>query len=99
MSKAFPDAVFIIFADDIKWAKQMLRNNEKFIFEEGEYDICEKIRLMSNCKHFIISNSSFSWWAQFLSSNRNKMVVSPNRWYNDKNDFRLLHPDWYKISS
>ena len=36
---------------------------------------------MYSCKHFIISNSSFSWWAQYLSRNEQKVVVSPNRWY------------------
>jgi len=35
------------------------------------------MRMMSLCKHFIIANSTFSWWSQWLSSNSNKLVVSP----------------------
>lgn len=77
------DVVFFIFSDDIAWCKEHLKeleNKYKIYYECGTDPIYEKIRLMSSCKHFIIHNSTFSWWAQHLSSNKEKMVIAPAKW-------------------
>lgn len=96
MKKRFPDAVFFIFSDDIDWAKDTLGKIEdcKFMYEGKNNSIGDKIILMSSCKHFIIANSSFSWWIQYLSKNPDKTVISPNRWYNDSDDTRIINPSW-----
>lgn len=74
------DPVFVIFSDDIDWCRNNIRTNYRIIFENEGNPIWEKIRLMSSCKHFIIHNSTFSWWAQHLSDNPNKIVVAPSVW-------------------
>ena len=35
---------------------------------------------MSKCTDFVLSNSTFSWWSQFLSFNKNNIVIAPSIW-------------------
>lgn len=78
---------FIFFSDDIDWVKKNIPVDVPAYYESGLDPIWEKMRLMYSCKHFIISNSTFSWWAQFLGSWKDKVVISPDRWWNN--------PDWH----
>lgn len=73
-----PSAKFFVFTNDINRVK------EYFGFSDVEYVIGMKdyqdLRIMSHCKHFIISNSSFSWWGAYLSNNDNKIIMMPEKW-------------------
>ena len=75
-----PNARFFVFSDDVDWCKKNMNFPNDTIFESGDDPVWEKLRLMYSCKHFIISNSTFSWWAQYLSRNKNKVVVAPSKW-------------------
>ena len=99
MKRTHPDATFVIFSDNIEWAKKVIGEKYPALYESGNNTICEKIVLMSSCKHFIIANSSFSWWTQYLSNNSNKDVISPNRWYTDNSDTRVINKDWIIIEA
>jgi len=72
--------VFFIFSDNIDWCKKNFKLDGEVYYELDNNPIWEKVRLMSACKHFIIHNSTFSWWAQHLSQNKNKIVIAPIRW-------------------
>lgn len=81
IKKRVDSPVFIFFSDDIDWVKANFEQSNTMYFESGTDPVWEKIRLMYSCKHFIISNSTFSWWAQYLSRNPNKVVISPDKWF------------------
>lgn len=80
MSEMVDNPLFCIFSDDIKWCRDNIRTDQDIWYETGDDTIAEKIRLMSACKHFIIHNSTFSWWVQHLSQNDNKIVIAPVKW-------------------
>lgn len=83
MNDKVENPVFFIFSDNIKWAKDNIKNVDNIIFVDNNNVNYEDLRLMYSCKNFIMSNSSFSFWAQYLSENDNKIVVAPKRWYNE----------------
>lgn len=94
ISTKISNPTFFIFSDDIGWCKKKLSFFENCIFEPEDTCLTDKIWLMTSCKHYIISNSTFSWWMQFLSKSINKIVVSPKSWRKDSiiND---LNEDWW----
>lgn len=95
----------IVFSDDPVWCqKQELFSNDRFMISENDdnrVDLC----LMSLCNDFIIANSSYSWWGAWLSSNKNKKVIAPNRWFGengytkDHDTKDLIPDDWTRISA
>jgi hypothetical protein len=90
--------VFFLFSDDVDWVKTNVQTGECETYcEDGTDPVWEKLRMMSMCKHFIISNSTFSWWAQWLSTNDNKIVISPSRWFNNDYQSPLIDSNWITI--
>lgn len=76
------NTVFYIFSDDIDFAKQYFGKYENKIElhypqYESENKTLDDLFLMSHCKHMIMANSSFSWWAAWLNQNKNKIVICP----------------------
>jgi len=70
---------FFIFSDDIKKIKHRFNSRYPITFVdhnniENGY---EDFRLMTLCRHHIICNSSFSWWAALLSEYDDKFVLQP----------------------
>lgn len=100
IKKCLPDCTFFGFSDDIDWVKNNMEFPGEVYYESGVDPVWEKLRLMSTCKHFVLSNSSFSWWAQYLSNEKKKNVVAPDIWYKTgkhakadlyQDDWKLIH--------
>jgi hypothetical protein len=72
-----------------------------FIKIEQSIPDWEQMIIMSLCKHNIIANSSFSWWAAYLNKNKDKIITYPDKWFGEKlenhdtKDF--LPKKWFKI--
>ncbi len=80
---------FIFFSDEIEWVKQNYDFGAPSYYESGQDSPAEVLELMRNCKSFIMSNSTLSWWAQYLCENSQKIVISPDHWFNLKG---FCHP-------
>lgn len=102
VAQILTDIKIYVFSDDISWCIQNLKSEFITTFVEYEYPHKKPkdyFRLMILCKHFIIPNSSFSWWAAWLNQNPQKIVIAPKKWFNDPMiDTSDLIPDnWVTI--
>lgn len=96
--------VFFIFSDDIEYVKQNFNFNAKVVYIENEkLQDYHELKLMSFCKHNIIANSTFSWWAAWLNENPEKIVIAPKQWYADKKaqeyyeKYPFVPENWMKL--
>jgi hypothetical protein len=90
--------LYVIFSDDIEWCKENFKNITNIVYIENEKDYIE-LFLMSLCDNNIISNSSFSWWGAWLNTNKNKIVIGPNKWFGKaikNNSGDILPETWFK---
>lgn len=79
--------LFFCFGDDMEWCKKNIIG-EDIIYVDWNKDDNSYIdmQLMSNCKHNITANSSFSFWGAWLNSYEEKCVIRPKYFYNNHQD-------------
>lgn len=101
MAEQKSDAIFYIFTnnhEEVEWIKENYHfegYNVRYVdLDNPDY---EELRLMYCCKNFIISNSTYSWWGQFLSDNPDKIVMAPSVWNREMNADGIYMPDWQII--
>ena len=95
-----PNAVFFVSSDDIIWAKDNFPKEFRTVFVSSpEIPDYEEMTLISQCKHQIIANSTFSWWGAWLNQNPEKIVIAPKQWFTDPNRKigGLIPKSWIQI--
>ncbi|MBQ3102413.1 alpha-1,2-fucosyltransferase [bacterium] len=92
-----PDCTFYVFSDEIERAKEVLGEGN-FIYMNTE-SWQEDLYYAQNCKHNIIANSTFAWLSAYLNKNKEKVVLAPEKWFNDKpKTYKHIVPEsWVKI--
>ena len=81
MEKCVPGAHYFLFSDKPKAAHSRIPLPDERItpvcHNQGDENAYADIWLMSQCRHFIIANSSFSWWGAWLAENPKKVIIAP----------------------
>lgn len=75
----FSDVTFLLFSDDLQWCRDKFAGGD--IVLSPFSDPIEDLYAMSSADHFIIANSTFSWWAAWLSDGPTKRVLAPDDWF------------------
>lgn len=79
---------FYIFSDDADYIKInfsfLNKDSYKIIDWNKGHSSYIDMQLMSECKHNIIANSTFSYWAAYLNTNENKLVIRPKMQTKDR---------------
>ncbi|MGD0155615.1 MAG: alpha-1,2-fucosyltransferase [Terracidiphilus sp.] len=90
-----------LFSDDPGWA----RENAPRLVTAGcavrvidEQDTLKSFYLMRMCKHFVLANSTFGWWAAWLGERASKMVCVPSVWNQGEKRFPAeIFPKSWKV--
>lgn len=101
IAKTVDSPKLFIFSDDPNWVRQNLNLPYECIFVDNNSGSksYEDMRLMSTCKHNVIANSSFSWWGAWLNNNSEKIVIAPQKWFNDEKIVQtdVIPQNWIRI--
>ena len=82
VTRRVEDPHFYCFSDDPEWVERNLAIDYRVtnIRHNRETKNYEDLWLMTQCKHYIVANSTFSWWGAWLNPDPDKIVVAPARW-------------------
>ncbi len=96
---------FFVFSDEPDWVRRNL--NLPFAMTIVDHNPPgdartpgrehEDLWLMAQCRHAILANSTFSWWAAWLNPERSRIVVRPKRWATDRRFEPEIPDDWIAL--
>jgi hypothetical protein len=81
MDSFVPNAHYFVFSDQPDAARALIPLSENRVtlvsHNHGDDNAYADLWLMTQCQHFIIANSTFSWWGAWLASNADKQIIAP----------------------
>lgn len=96
MLKQMPDARFFVFSDDRHYAQELFKGlgvDFEMVSYHAVNPTLDDFFVMKACRHDIIANSSYSWWAAWANDTPQKVVVCPHQ--DHPNDF--YPSSWVRI--
>jgi hypothetical protein len=96
---------FFVSSDDLDWCKKNFKHIPNITFVEHDKYAGNKfynyLYLMSKFKNYIIPNSTFAWWAVWLSKEKNKKVLVPKKWsgIDAETDIDAVLKEWIRIDN
>lgn len=99
MKEHTENPLFFVCSDNVDYAKGLLSPiiGNDVIFQPRGFDAVDTLSAMALCNHYVISNSSFSWWAQYLGSAPEKIVAAPSRWMAVDMPLAIEQDNWVKL--
>jgi hypothetical protein len=92
-----------VFSDDLSKAREKLDLNETLPIRwinTVDNSVVSTLQAMRLGQGYVIANSTFSWWAAYLSFNPSVEVVAPNPWFKGMEDpEELIPPNWKQIDA
>jgi hypothetical protein len=96
-------AHYFIFSDDPDYVRATYGELRRHTVIDGSgRRPHEDMILMSQCRHNVIANSSFSWWGAWLNANPDRRVVAPRAWSTRPHLIKIsladLHPEGWILA-
>lgn len=89
---------YFVFAQDMNWARNHIKSHHPVTFAQEKdlhTGVIQDLYLMTQCRHYILSNSSLHWWAAWLNQSPEKTVIAPARGWPNAD---MLPPNWIRLA-
>ena len=91
--------LFFICSDNVEYVKNNLIDCSKYdvVYQDSSIPVNVSLSIMAQCKHFVIGNTTFGWWAQYLCDFDKKIVVAPSKWMKIEMPIDIYEPGWHLV--